>query len=247
MNKNYNLLLKWSFCCWLCIANWTNVIAQNPFKLLQQVPILIEKKAYQKALNEIDRAINLDYCTCGTCREQIESEAYYLKAQIYQQQNKISAALIALDGIVLGFMRDLDEKANDLRVKLYQKQYGAANLAAQIDTAISSASLYCDENLEKCKVILPLKGSRNSLYWLLRPSLSLYCISEPAEVILTKWRADFLKSAAYSLPEERFLMWNFVSHSKDRLKTAKAAWAANEFPKVPSDTTYIPFPELKKP
>lgn len=49
------------------------------------------------------------------------------------------------------------------------------------------------------------------------------------------------------LPEERFLMWNFVSHSKDRLKTAKAAWDAKEFPKVPGDTTYIPFPELKKP
>lgn len=197
MNKNYNLLLKWSLCCWLCIVNWTNVIAQNPFELLEQVPTLIEKKAYQKALNKIDRAIGLDYCTCGTCSIRVEGEAYYLKAQIYQQQNKISAALIALDKIVLGFMSDLDKKAQDLRVKLYQKQYGAANLAAQIDTAISNASLYCDENLEKCKVTLPLRGSRNGLYWLLQPALNLYCISEPAEVALTKWRAEFLKSAAY--------------------------------------------------
>jgi redox-sensitive bicupin YhaK (pirin superfamily) len=46
-----------------------------------------------------------------------------------------------------------------------------------------------------------------------------------------------------ALPEERFLMWNFVSHSKDRLKQAKEDWKNWEFPKVPGDDTYIPFPE----
>lgn len=47
------------------------------------------------------------------------------------------------------------------------------------------------------------------------------------------------------LPEERFLMWNFVSHSKDRLKQAKEDWMNKAFPKVPGDDTYIPFPSLK--
>jgi redox-sensitive bicupin YhaK (pirin superfamily) len=44
------------------------------------------------------------------------------------------------------------------------------------------------------------------------------------------------------LPEERYLLWNFVSSSKERLAEAKADWIQHEFPEVPGDTTYIPFP-----
>ncbi|MEL6923085.1 MAG: pirin family protein [Bacteroidota bacterium] len=42
--------------------------------------------------------------------------------------------------------------------------------------------------------------------------------------------------------EERFLHWNFVSSSKERLQQAAADWRARKFPKVPGDDTYIPFP-----
>lgn len=48
------------------------------------------------------------------------------------------------------------------------------------------------------------------------------------------------------LPEERFLLWNFVSHSKERLQEAKQQWKNKEFPKVPGDQTYIPIPEIKR-
>lgn len=44
------------------------------------------------------------------------------------------------------------------------------------------------------------------------------------------------------LPEEHYLLWNFVSHSKDRLQQAKEDWIAKRFPKVPGDDTYIPLP-----
>ncbi|UXP31794.1 pirin family protein [Reichenbachiella agarivorans] len=44
------------------------------------------------------------------------------------------------------------------------------------------------------------------------------------------------------LPEERFLLWNFVSSSKEKLQQAKADWQAKRFPKVAGDNTYIPFP-----
>ena len=49
-----------------------------------------------------------------------------------------------------------------------------------------------------------------------------------------------------ALPEERFLLWNFVSHDKARLQQAKADWEAKAFPQVPNDDTYIPFPTRKK-
>jgi len=46
------------------------------------------------------------------------------------------------------------------------------------------------------------------------------------------------------LPEEHFLMWNFVSHNKNRLLQAKEDWKNKNFPKVSDDDTYIPFPEF---
>lgn len=47
------------------------------------------------------------------------------------------------------------------------------------------------------------------------------------------------------LNEEPLLLWNFVSHSKERLQKAKLDWMNKEFPQVPGDETYIPFPALK--
>jgi len=46
-------------------------------------------------------------------------------------------------------------------------------------------------------------------------------------------------------PEERYLMWNFVSSSKERLKQAKSDWGNKRFPKVPNDETYIPYPPAR--
>lgn len=47
------------------------------------------------------------------------------------------------------------------------------------------------------------------------------------------------------LPEPRYLMWNFVSHSKARLELAKQDWINGEFPSIEGDDSYIPFPTLK--
>jgi redox-sensitive bicupin YhaK (pirin superfamily) len=47
------------------------------------------------------------------------------------------------------------------------------------------------------------------------------------------------------LPEEHYLLWNFVSHSKERLNKAKDDWINKDFPKVPRDNTYIPFPDFR--
>ena len=44
------------------------------------------------------------------------------------------------------------------------------------------------------------------------------------------------------LPEERYLLWNFVSSDRNRLKDAKLRWQEKRFPQVPGDRTYIPFP-----
>lgn len=47
-----------------------------------------------------------------------------------------------------------------------------------------------------------------------------------------------------AFPEERYLKWNFVSSSKERLQKAEDDWKAKRFPKIPFDNTYIPFPSI---
>jgi redox-sensitive bicupin YhaK (pirin superfamily) len=45
------------------------------------------------------------------------------------------------------------------------------------------------------------------------------------------------------LPEQRFIDWNFVSSSRERIEQAKADWRAGKFPKVRGDETeFIPLP-----
>ena len=60
------------------------------------------------------------------------------------------------------------------------------------------------------------------------------CLDENTQLLLFGGEA---------LPQEHFLLWNFVSHDKERLKEAKRNWIEHKFPKVAGDDTYIPFPE----
>jgi redox-sensitive bicupin YhaK (pirin superfamily) len=42
----------------------------------------------------------------------------------------------------------------------------------------------------------------------------------------------------------RYLAWNFVSSSLDRIEQAKSDWKAQAFPAVPGETEFIPLPDL---
>ena len=42
----------------------------------------------------------------------------------------------------------------------------------------------------------------------------------------------------------RFLSWNFVASSAQRIEQAKDDWRAGRFPKVPGETEFIPLPDL---
>jgi redox-sensitive bicupin YhaK (pirin superfamily) len=43
-------------------------------------------------------------------------------------------------------------------------------------------------------------------------------------------------------PEKRFIFWNFVSSSEERLEKAKRDWQDDKFPKVINETERIPLP-----
>ncbi|MEZ4254020.1 MAG: pirin-like C-terminal cupin domain-containing protein, partial [Polyangiales bacterium] len=42
---------------------------------------------------------------------------------------------------------------------------------------------------------------------------------------------------------ERFMFWNFVASTKEKLEAAKDAWREDRFPKVPNEHERIPLPE----
>ena len=45
-----------------------------------------------------------------------------------------------------------------------------------------------------------------------------------------------------AFPEERFIYWNFVSSSRERIEQAKEDWREQRFPKVPGETDFTPLP-----
>lgn len=67
--------------------------------------------------------------------------------------------------------------------------------------------------------------------------------NEQCEICLNQG-TQLLLFGGEPLSQEHYLLWNFVSHSKDRLEKAKEDWKNKRFPKVAGDNTYIPFPEM---
>jgi redox-sensitive bicupin YhaK (pirin superfamily) len=43
-------------------------------------------------------------------------------------------------------------------------------------------------------------------------------------------------------PTQRFIWWNFVASSEERIERAKERWARQQFPAVPGETEFIPLP-----
>ena len=55
--------------------------------------------------------------------------------------------------------------------------------------------------------------------------------------------AQFVIIGGEPLDGQRFLFWNFVSSSKERLLKAADDWEAQRFAKVPGETEFIPLPK----
>jgi redox-sensitive bicupin YhaK (pirin superfamily) len=45
------------------------------------------------------------------------------------------------------------------------------------------------------------------------------------------------------LDGQRFVWWNFVASSRERIEHAKAEWREQRFARVPGETEFIPLPE----
>jgi redox-sensitive bicupin YhaK (pirin superfamily) len=55
--------------------------------------------------------------------------------------------------------------------------------------------------------------------------------------------ARFMLLGGEPMDGPRYIWWNFVASSKDRIEQAKADWQADRFAPVPGDAEFIPLPE----
>lgn len=49
-----------------------------------------------------------------------------------------------------------------------------------------------------------------------------------------------------AFPEERFIYWNFVATTKERIEEAKVKWTNQAFPKIKGETDFVPLPPPRK-
>jgi redox-sensitive bicupin YhaK (pirin superfamily) len=55
-----------------------------------------------------------------------------------------------------------------------------------------------------------------------------------------KSRAMLLGGERFATP--RYIWWNFVASSRERIELAKDRWVSRQFPPVPGDIEFIPLP-----
>ncbi len=66
-------------------------------------------------------------------------------------------------------------------------------------------------------------------------------------VTLSAWGSEparFMLLGGEPMDGSRYLSWNFVSSSAERIEQAKEDWIAQRFDKVPGETEFIPLPDI---
>ncbi len=108
--------------------------------------------------------------------------------------------------------------------------------------AEKTAELCIDGQLEGEIAVVVVNGSVSDMEHTVEQGQMLISKTENICSIRLEAGTQVLLFGGKAFPEERFMYWNFVSHSKERLEKAKDDWKNHRFPTVPGDDTYIPLP-----
>ncbi len=104
------------------------------------------------------------------------------------------------------------------------------------------ASLPLDNEHEERAVYL-LEGAVEIAGQLFKPGRLLVFSSGDTIAVKAIAAARMLLLGGEPLDGPRYLWWNFVSSSRERIEQAKAEWHAGRFAPVPGDAEFIPLPE----
>ena len=76
------------------------------------------------------------------------------------------------------------------------------------------------------------------------PEANMAVVTTPGPfVVHARTAAKLMLVGGARLDGERFIWWNFVASSRERIDAAKATWQAQEFGQVPGETEFIPLPD----
>ncbi|TGQ11757.1 MULTISPECIES: pirin family protein [unclassified Mesorhizobium] len=121
--------------------------------------------------------------------------------------------------------------------------------------ATASDTLYADLRLAAdASVKIPADAEERAIYTLegdvsiagdVFPAERLLVFKPGEEIVVSSERgAHFMLFGGASLSSQRYIWWNFVSSSKERIEQAKQEWKTGRFDIVPGDEEeFIPLPE----
>ena len=103
------------------------------------------------------------------------------------------------------------------------------------------------------KISIPANAEERALYPLSGRLIVGDTVYDPMQLLILKPGEAMTLSAESDthvmllggavMDSPRYIWWNFVSSSQERLEEAKQNWKNNQFPHVPGETEFIPLPE----
>lgn len=164
--------------------------------------------------------------------EEMEPEFFHIEAKDLPTWTKDDVEFKLVAGNVMGYESPVPVYSELYMLEIKSKEQRLINL---IDDLYGESGLYILEggiesegNRFGPKQILVAKDA-SLCEFLIEPNSTIYLFGGEA------------------FPEERFIDWNFVATSKERLQVAKERWISQEFDKIPGDDQeFVPYPEFKK-
>jgi redox-sensitive bicupin YhaK (pirin superfamily) len=139
---------------------------------------------------------------------------------------------------------------DDMRVTLI----AGSGWGRRSPVAVFSETLYADATLPAgARLPLPAEHEERAVYLLCGRARIQDETFEPGSLLVLKPGHDVTVAAESAcrllalggepMDGARFIWWNFVSSSKERIRQAQEDWKAKRFAPVPGDDEFIPLPE----
>lgn len=112
-----------------------------------------------------------------------------------------------------------------------------------LDIALDAGRELVLADLPEEAAIYPVSGSIAIDGETLEPNMMAYLEPGSGARVSTDTGAQFVVIGGAPLDGHRFIFWNFVSSSKERLAKAAEDWELQRYAKVPGETEFIPLPK----
>lgn len=146
------------------------------------------------------------------------------------------------------------ELTENLTAKLLLGKHGKTSSPVYVHSPILFMDVQCGENIndtlsfEEDEIGVFLVEGACTVNGQTLEQDDLIVVADPKSIKIEVQKGTrILILGGEPFPEPRYIWWNFVSSSKDKIHKAAHAWKNQEFEKVPGETEFIPLPEYNLP